>query len=320
MINENESVGRLGRGILIAVMALLVIPLLVPAGADARFLHLYDSYRWNYVIRHMEFGQAHSVMTDRVVFDEQGFIDLAMCDLHPLAVRDLFPYPWLYRDDQLRAMNYNPILFWSIPTYLPSYDEYRRIYTLGGGYFFDPWFSFHGGIWERAWAGYYGKFPYDMYWGWWQYNFYFVDYPYGSWWLSGSGVMARLSEHVDSVEVKRRAGWPVGLWVREPLPSALAAAVPAGAGVMETLVATGRWQGVPLVTGDQPARRVAKEDQPRITRSTAPRGFLPRPGPEREGRRTIRGDVSQGGSSSGGSLGSSGTSSGIGAKRKSKKK
>lgn len=322
MMYDTEQIKRRRkRWILIALMTLLVIPLLAPAGAGAQHIGVYDSYRWNYVIRHMEFGLAHSVMTDRVVFDEQGFIDLAMCDLHPLAVRDLFPYPWLYRDDQLREMNYNPILFWSIPTYLPSYDEFRRIYTVDGGYFFDPWFYFYGGFWERAWAGYYGRFPYDMYWGWWQYNFYFVDYPYGSWWLNGAGLMDKLSEHVDTVEVQRKAGWPVGLWVREPLPSALAAAVPADAGVMETLVSSGRWKGVPLASEDRPALWKAKEDPAAMMalRPTAPRGFLPPPGPEYGERRTVRGDVSQGGSS-GGTLGSSGTSSGIGSKRKSKKK
>ena len=68
----------------------------------------------------------------------------------------------------------------------------------------------------------------------------------------------------------------------------------------------------------QSAVEQAKKDQlPRITR--AYREFLPRPGPEQEGRRSIGGDVSQGPASSSGSIGSSAPSSG-GSKKKSKKK
>ncbi len=305
------------QGMLLILAAVLAVSFLVPADAEAQFLNLYHSYRWNYVVRHMEFGLAHSVMTDRVVFDDLGYIDLALTDLHPLAVRDLFPYPWLFRDDQLRRMNYNPILFWSVPTYLPSYDEMRRIYTLGGGYFFDPWFYFHGGFWERAWGGYYGRFPYDIYWGWWQYNFYFVDYPYGGWWLNGRQAMDTLSEHVDSVQVQKKAGWPVGIRVREPLPSALGPADLSGMSVMETLVATGQWKGLDLPDEQSAVEQLKKDQMPRITR--AYREFLPRPGPDLEGRRSIGGDVSQGSSSSSGSFGSSAPSVG-GSKKKTKKK
>lgn len=313
---EMNSNRRAPRGILLFLATVLAVSLLVPVDVEAQLFGGLTGYRWNYVVRHMEFGLAHSVMTDHVVFDDQGYIDLAMTNLHPLAVRDLFPYPWLYRDSQLREMNYNPILFWSVPTYLPSYDEMRRIYTLGGGYFFDPWFNFYGGFWERAWAGYYGHFPYDMYWGYWHYNFYFVDYPYGGWWMSGHQAMDELSAQVDSVQVKKKAGWPVGIWVREPLPAALTAADLSGMSVMETLVATGEWKG--FVLPDEKAELTKiKDEMPRITR--AHRDFLPEPGPEREDRRTIGGDVSQGSSSSSGSIGSSGSSGG-GSKRKTKKK
>jgi len=313
---ELNSSHRASRAMLL-ILAVLAVSFLVPVDADAQLFGGLSGYRWNYVVRHMEFGLAHSVMTDRVVFDDQGYIDLAMTDLHPLAVRDLFPYPWLYRDSQLREMNYNPILFWSVPAYLPSYDEMRRIYTLSGGYFFDPWFNFHGGFWERAWGGYYGRFPYDMYWGWWNYNFYFVDYPYGGWWQSGHLAMNRFSTQVDSVQVKKKAGWPVGIRVREPLPSALASAHLDGMSVMETMVATGEWKGFVLPGEQAVTIQLKKEQLPRVIRAS--RDFLPQAGPEREDRRTIGGDVSQGSSSSSGSLGSSGSSGG-GSKRKTKKK
>jgi hypothetical protein len=314
MVDTRFGATRLTLLVLTAVLAVLT---LVPADAEAQFLDLYHSYRWNYVARHMEFGMAHSVMTDRVVFDEWGYIDLALTDLHPMAVRDLFPYPWLYRDDQLREMNFNPILFWSVPHYLPSYDEMRRIYTLGGGYFFDPWFNFYGGFWERAWAGMYGRFPYDTYWGYWYYNFYFVDYPYGGWWLNGHQAMDQLSEHVDTVQVQRKAGWPVGVWVREPLPAALGSTDLSGMSVMQTLVTMGEWNGLVMTDEDPAAVQLKKDRMPWIT--SAYRDFLPSPGPDREGRRSTVSDVSQGSSSSSGSLGSS-TSSGGGSKKKSKKK
>ncbi len=315
--NRNINPG-VSRGVLLVLAAVLAVSLLVPADAEAQYLGLYHSYRWNYVVRHLEFGLAHSVMTDRVVFADQGFIDLAMTDLHPLAVRDMFPYPWLYNDDQLREMNYNPILFWSIPTYLPSYDEMRRIYTLDGGYFFDPWGSFYGGFWERAWGGYYGNFPYDMYWGWWQYNFYFVDYPYGGWWMSGRKAMDTLSAQVDSVQVKKKAGWPVGLWVREPLPSALASADLSGMSVLETMALAGKANEFYVPGGNGAEVRVKEDQQPRITR--APWDFLPEPGPEREGRRSVGGDASRGSSSSSSGSVSSSSSSGGGSKTKTKKK
>jgi hypothetical protein len=296
----------------------MAVSMMIPADAEAQFFGALSGYRWNYVQRHMEFSLAHSVMTDRVVFDDQGYIDLALTDLHPLAVRDMFPYPWLFSDDQLRELNYNPILFWSIPTYLPSYDEMRRIYTLDGGYFFDPWGSFYGGFWERAWAGYYGRFPYDMYWGWWQYNFYFVDYPYGGWWMSGWRAMDTLSAQLDSVQVKKKAGWPVGLWVREPLPSALASADLGGMSVQETMALAGKSDEFYLPGGEAAAEQVKNDRQPRITR--AYRDFLPQPGPESEDRRSVGGDVGQGSpSSSSGSISSSGSSGG-GLKRKTKQK
>lgn len=293
------------RLLMLSAVAWLVLSLFVPADASAQFFDSYAGYRWNYIQRHMEFGLAHSVMTDRVVFDDQGYIDLAVTDLNPLAVRDLFPYPWLYRDDQLREMNYNPILFWSVPTYLPSYDELRRIYTLGGGWFFDPWFNFYGGFWERAWGGYYDRFPYDTYWAWWQYNFYFVDYPYGGWWMSGHGAMDALSARMDSVQVKKKAGWPLGIRVREPQSYAAGSADLNGMSVMGTLAAAGEWNG-PAGPDDGAAREKSTDDRPRITR--AYREFLPQPGPEREGRGAVIGDVSSGGSSGGAS------------KKKSKKK
>ncbi len=274
-----------------SIILVAILSLFAPLDAGAQWLGGHSGYHWNYVVRHVEFGLAHSVMTDRVVFDDQGYIDLELTDLHPMAVRDLFPYPWLFRDDQLRRMNYNPVLFWSIPTYLPSYDEMRRIYTLGGGYFFDPWFNFYGGFWERAWAGMYGRFPYDTYWSWWYCHYYFVDFPYGGWWMHGSRVMDKLSTRVESTRVKREGG----------------------SSVMATLVASGQWKGIIFNEDDIVGWKEKEEQGPGHTR--AYRDFLPGPGPEWDDRRSMGGGTGGGASTSG----SVGTSRG-GSKRKTKKK
>jgi len=273
-----------GRWIILVLLGLA----LMPAEAEAQFFGGHSAYHWNYMVRHAQFSMAHTVMSDRVVFDDQGYIDLALTDLHPLAVRDLFPYPWLFRDAQLRELGHSPILFWSIPAYLPSYDELRRIYTLGGGYFFDPWFFFHGGYWDRAWAGMYGHFPYDTYWGYWHTTFWFSDYPHGGWWTSGH----RAADHLEA---------------RAPVLS--------GQSVAATLIAQGKWKGLAL-TGDKALEDVLPEKRERETEMTrAYRDFLPGSGPDREGRRVI-GDVTER-SSSGGSLGTSRSGS---KKKKTKKK